>query len=170
MRDDIYVCDTGNRRVQVLDPKGHFLRMWPLSHWVYGIALLDSLVFAVSCYPEAQLLTFDELGQLVRIMPIRNPRGLCALEDSIVLWEENVGVDPSMLSVLGTDGTLLRQVSVSLRGVELLISNTGELLCVGDEECHVFTADLVFVRTTKDVHLELFWCSTPPFQTKNALV
>ena len=64
----IFVCDTGNRRIQVLDPRGGFLRALPVPGWKEGCephleADEDDLLY-VADPPGNAVLVLDGTGQL----------------------------------------------------------------------------------------------------------
>jgi hypothetical protein len=134
---EVFVCDSGNIRIQVFDLKGRFVRMWGERgrghgqfHKPIAIAVLRNRVFVadVDC-----LQAFGLHGEFVwRVYHDFTPwLGLNIVGDMILCWSRCLDNNTCTLVQYSLDGECLHRFATSeLRLGQILISARGEILAM----------------------------------------
>lgn len=141
-REEIYVCDGSNHRVQVFDASGKFLRMFGSEgrgygqfHYPHAITVLADRVFVGD--QGEQLQAFDEMGRFIWAMRDLPPHALLALDEMVLLWMAN---SRTVRTFAYLDGTLLRECRDPPPRSRVLFTTPDGRIRIG---CRVLAPDLL---------------------------
>ena len=94
-KGQVYVADRENNRIQVFDPDGQFLRIWPALHSVDSICIRDGMLYAGAGL-DNRILKLDLSGQILGSWgpekALGYPHGIC-VDANRTVYVAEVGAD-----------------------------------------------------------------------------